>query len=134
MFSCLAIKFFLCVQASEKNCCMDSCSSWLYLGVSGEVPLELLSFSLWQKRIWSRMRCEESLKIDLHVFFIVKRVTCETSTVLGTWSIKAFSFHKAFRSLLLSLWKTELLMQMTAPSDFDANYQTRIFFIFYLSL
>lgn len=45
------------------------------------------------------MRCEESLKIDLHVFFIVKRVTCETSTVLGTWSIKAFSFHKAFRSL-----------------------------------
>lgn len=73
---------------------MDSCSSWLYLGVSGEVPLELLSFTLWQKRIWSIMRCEESLKIDLHILFIVKRVTWETKTVLGPWSIKHLVFIK----------------------------------------
>lgn len=92
MFSWIAVKFFLCVQAPKKNCCMDLCSSWLYLGVSGEVPLELLSFSLWQKRTWSIIICKESLKIDLHVFFIVKSVTCET--VLGPWSIKHLVFIK----------------------------------------
>lgn len=94
MFSWIAVKFFLCVQASKKNCCVDLCSSWFYLGVSGEVPLELLSFGLWQKRTWSIIRCKESLKIDLNVFFIVKSDTCETKTVLGSWSIKHLVFIK----------------------------------------
>lgn len=91
MFSWIAVKFFLCVQVSKKNCSVDLCRSWLYLGVSGEVPLELLSFSL---RTCSIVRCKESLKIDLNVFFIVKSVTCETKTVLEPWSMKHLVFIK----------------------------------------
>lgn len=94
MFSWIAVKFFLCVQAPKKSCCMDLCSFCLSVGVSGEDPLELLSFSLWLKRTWSIIRCKESLKIDLRVFFIVKSVTCETKTVLGPWSIKHLVFIK----------------------------------------
>lgn len=40
------------------------------------------------------MRCEESLKIDLHILFIVKRAAWETKTVLGPWSIKHLVFIK----------------------------------------
>lgn len=126
----------------RKTAALTCVTSGLYLSVS-EVPLELLEFHLWQRRIWSILRCatlsyQESLKIDLYAFCIIKIVICETNIGLGPCPRMHSSFHIAFRYLRLILWKTELLMQMTTQSDFDfgldANYQTRIFFIFYLSL